>query len=1269
MKTGTQISLRRKYLKASLIIVGILSLASIGLYVWFIHNSNRLLIDLVSEKSGGELKLEVSNVTFNFFSNEVKIHKAKISSTNKNQSNIAYQVGFQKISLTTNSLLQAFFNNSLEVRKLKLYDPVIEVFKNEKDSSTASKNDLYLGMELGKLYHSVNDAITALNTHSISLINATVILTNKNSAGNKRLVFSNIYFSLKKLNKHTSSPGKYLDENDILFSSSNQDITFTDGIHKLFFKKLVITHGKNIILDSCSIVALPGEISRNSYTIGFKKLALIGVDFDALYRSNIIKADSVYCEGPAINIHLNSSLPDTNGAIKNIPDPEKIIGDFAGKLDLGFVGIMDGDIHLNIKGKKAQSNIHSGKVNFQIHNLRINSDSATPVSISSFDMLIKGYKLYNADSSCLYSFDSVRFANNKLSLNNFSAHTASGINKIRSSRDYTIPYFALLGVDWPELIFKQNLKAKEALLYRPVIDYTKVAKVSKPVKSTFFNPRHTFDDFMEIDLLKIVDGEINIDWNTDNSLRLLGFNLNLLGDNLTDYKHVNKDDIQSLFFKNGYLKIGGIVAQLQNVTFNANDEIHADELSVDNENGGIKAAIRGISIKNIFPENRNNIVIDGLQWEQGNILINSIPHGKEKKKPTLIVIKNISARQTQFKFLNGNIEGNAFIKNVEISSLLKSGTHPFILKGLNLQGRSLNFLNSSIRMNADGFILGDERQEFSKTHFENNGYAGTLVMNIPSMQLAGDINSFFTDSFHFKNVSLNSPAIDYKKINNTPADHARSTPQTVKIDHLAMHEPVVNIDLQQDMAPKKFILPYSKGSEINADDIEMLPGEINMASLKIKTEKIEISGMKNPISIDKEIDAGLTQINIPLSGNTAEWKMMLNSLSLKKSDEFSFNIKENKLLLKDISTGGYGLSASSIRDIRKLIKANPGAWISTSSAKYQTKNSLWQTGNIKYDGEAKELAVDSINYHPLLSRDSAIRSSPYQMDYIDFTVGNAVFSGINLDKAFNENHLYIQKADLSRPSINVYRDKLQPFLFGTRKKLFTEQIKDIDMPVSIDKIEIHEGEVSYTEKTAKSRQEGNLRLTHLDGNIINFKNNQFLPADSLSVSIAGSLLDKTSFDIKISESYLDPLYGFLLKLIIQPSQLNILNPLLAPLSNVKFVLGDLDKFDMNAIGNDNIAYGDMKFYYHNLRIQLLKNGGTEKASFIKRAESDLVNFFFLKNKNTSGTGRIYFERQKDYSFFNYMNKIIFSGISANISARKNRKFAKLYRKNNIPAAK
>ena len=325
---------------------------------------------------------------------------------------------------------------------------------------------------------------------------------------------------------------------------------------------------------------------------------------------------------------------------------------------------------------------------------------------------------------------------------------------------------------------------------------------------------------------------------------------------------------------------------------------------------------------------------------------------------------------------------------------------------------------------------------------------------------------------------------------------------------------------------------------------------------------------------------------------------------------------------------------------------------------------MWQINNVKYNGGKNELALDSVNYHPLLSREAAIQSNPYQMDYIYFTSGKAIFSGIHLDKIFSENYFSVDKATINYPSINIYRDKLPPFL-SVRKKMITEQIREIEMPLLINDIGIKEGKVSYTEKTAKTRQEGNLELTHLNGIIANLKNTELQARDSLSISLAGSLLDKAPFKISIHESYLDPLYGFAMQLSIQPYAMNILNPLLAPLSGVRFVYGNIDKFEMSAVGNENVAQGEMKLYYHDLRIQLLKNDGLQKTNFLKKLESDLVNFFFLKNKNESGTGLIYFKRLKDYSFFNYLNKIIFSGITTNISERKNRKFRKIYRKNNI----
>ena len=1248
-------SFGRDFIKALFILITIFVIGVTCLHIWFVNNAERLLIELVTEKSGGKLKLELSNLSFDIFSNEVKIHKALIASTNKVRSPITYQVSFRKVLLHTNSLWSLLINRAVEIRQIKLYDPEIEVFSWQKDSLSNSKNNLSLGMELGKLYNSIQDAISVLNTHSIFIINAKLTLVNKMDPGRSPVIFSNIYFTIKRLHKHDNNK-------NFIFSSSNQNITLTDGIHKLLFKRLVVQPARSsIILDSCTIIALPSQTFANNYTIFFEKLALIGVNFDTLYKTNLIKADSVYCENPFSRINLYSIFPGKKMVGKGMPDLEKIIKQFSGNLDLGFVGVRNADIHVNITGKEGRSDINSGKGNFQIKNLRIDPGSSELISIKSFDMLIKGYHLYNADSSCIYSFDSIRFANDKLLLNNFSVYTSSGINKIRNYRDYSMPYFELLGLDWSELIFRQNLKAREAILHNPTINLKKVTKVGIAKKSIIFASRHSLDDFMDIERLKIINGKVNIKWGSNNLLQLEGLNLSLSGDNLVNYRNVKlQTDIQSLFFSGGYLKLGDINARLENVIFKANDQIHAEQLFINTTTGAIDSKINDVLIKNIYTEeNTGDIVIDGLKWEAGSIIVNAVPDSKNRNHRIPLIVKDVSGKQSQLKFFTGAIQSNAFVEEIHISSIFKN-SKGLEISGLNLRGTEMNLSTPSLQMNCAGFFLTDTSQELSDVRFKHFNRAGSLSINAPFLQLRSNLNSFFANDLHMTYVLLQSPVINLLREKNTgPAIPSEiSSFPAMKIDHIDIREPALNVQLGKALSSQNFTLPYSKENEIKAYDVQVVPGGIELERLNFKAKKAELTvGPGKPVKVDDGIDLQLAKINIS-TGNTPGWNAVVSKLNMKNSGPLRFDLKENKLELQDLALGDFLVSSSSVNDISTLVMSNPSAWVSTTSAKYYTKNALWQCFNPRYNASQQLFMLDSFNYHPSHPRDSVIAANPYQIDYLDFSNGTAKLYGLNLNDYFKEHRLNIAKASLSQPSISIYRDKFPPYLPGIVKKLFVEKIMDIPLPVRIDQIEVGDGRVSYTEKNAKNRLEGNFVLTHLNGNFYNIKNQDMQLRDSLSLVFTGHVLDSPSFKLKIKQSYLDSLYGFVMSLAIEPASLNFLNPLVAPLSNVKFTSGRIDKFYMSAVGNKNMAHGKMKFYYHRLRLQLLKDGETSKSSLIKQVASLFVNTFVLKTNNEGRSGLIYFERLKDRSFFNYMNKIIFSGVATSVGARKNSQYRK-----------
>jgi hypothetical protein len=223
-------------------------------------------------------------------------------------------------------------------------------------------------------------------------------------------------------------------------------------------------------------------------------------------------------------------------------------------------------------------------------------------------------------------------------------------------------------------------------------------------------------------------------------------------------------------------------------------------------------------------------------------------------------------------------------------------------------------------------------------------------------------------------------------------------------------------------------------------------------------------------------------------------------------------------------------------------------------------------------------------------------------------------------------------------------------------------IKKISLPVSIKRINLVEGTVSYTERNARTRTEGTILLTHVDGKISRIKNRNLELEDSLVFSMDAYLMDSALLKLRVKESYADSLSGFLMTLRMTPTSLTFLNPIIAPLSNVKIVTGRVDSFFLKAIGKEKLALGEVNMYYHNLRIKLYKNAELNQATLATKAATFLANTFLIRKNNNGKTGIVYFERLRDRSFFNYLVKMTFSGMASSIGVKKNKKYVKQYQR-------
>ncbi|HMJ47101.1 MAG TPA: hypothetical protein VK498_07205, partial [Ferruginibacter sp.] len=812
---------RKKFNRILLLVPAIIGFIILGLHIWFVNNARSVLKQIVTNKSNGNLKMELSQLTFNFITNDIKVRQAEITSTDTIHNPATYHVTFRKLTLRVRSFWPLLLQRKLLLDTIKLENPFIEVIQWRKDTSSVfAKDDLSVPQEMGKLYNSMLDVLETFGIRRIFISNARLRLINKMRPANEPVSISNIYLNLIRTAGNVSKRDEFIhNEQTVDLITSNQDIAMPGGRHRLTFKSFALhLFQKRIELDSCTISAISTDSTKSSYKIFFKKLLLIGVDFEAMYSRNLIKADSVYCENPVFQIKLEqaNAAPEK----KQRPDLQKIIRDLTGDMDLGFVGVKNAGIHIDISGKKNRSLFNSNKDNFELRGLRINSDSSSPVSVARFDMLVRDYRLYNEDSSTTYGFDSIRFINNKIVLNNFIVSTLSK-NKLQVEKDVRVPYFELFGMDWYQLVFEENLKAREAILFNPVITYTKGISVIKKKNGNFFTTLQSLDNLVTLDKINVINGMINIQLG-GSSFNLREANLSLYSNQLLQSK--NKEGlrraIERFSFSSGIIKVKDITARLQNVRYTGDNLVQADNISLSSSKKTINASLDDVLVDNLLLDRTaENVIIDGLKWRKGFLTIHT-PANKKSPSNQFVFIKNLSFNDTKIDMTGKPEKLHGFIHSFTASSIIKKG-RSLEINDAAVTGNELYFKNGPVQARAGSFSIKDKEMstisslEFSKQNEDS------LSVKMPLLNFSTDINGLLSGRYHISSVEANKPVIRFSKWNNQSGERGGS--MNLIIDKVAAIQPDISIAIHKNDSLTMLNIPASPGSRLDASGIIVKP--------------------------------------------------------------------------------------------------------------------------------------------------------------------------------------------------------------------------------------------------------------------------------------------------------------------------------------------------------------------------------------------------------------------------------------------------------------
>jgi hypothetical protein len=1265
--------LSKRFLKITGLLVGSLLLLLTIFHFWFVNHAEELLQNMVASKSNGKLRLQVGNFKFNWFSKKMELERAIFYTTDTIDANTAYRFAVRKINLKVKALLPMIFEKRVLINLLSLKDPDIVVTKlrsYEKDTTDKSAEDLSIPREMGRIYKSIQDAINVLQVKKFEIEDARFTLTNRANLSQHPVYISHIDFHIDNLRVDSTDSDvnkKIFFSDNIVLKSRDQVIVFPDGRHKLSYRKFRINIEKKIVeLDSCTIAALKTDSSAAAFSIFFDELKLTNIDFDTLYRSEVIKADSVYAVNPRFNLDIEL---DKRKGKRGAPSLDRIIQQLTGDLQLNFVVVNNASFNINTTRNGKTNSFTSEQNNFEMQGLRIDKEAEKPLKVDKFQMAIRNYKNFLRDSTYEMGFDSVIFNDDRINLSNY---VFTQIKNGKKVKQFMVPRFQLIGLSWDELLFENKLKAQQATLYNPVIYYTETNPTERRRnKRNLFQVIADVNEMVMLEDLNIINGDIEANLNDNVRMKLEDATISVESRSLLGSQELSgiRRSVNQLNFSKGHFRFNDVTVLLEKINYTGKQsQLHAKSAIIFNESSTLKAAISDILMDEIYiNEHTGDVTINGIKWEKCDIKLDPFASSR-KKSESKLSLSNINVKDTRVTS-SGNRNFNAFFYRLAASEfLLEPGKRPR-LSGLHCEGKDLSFRQGANSLSIGEFIMQDKKQSFFNNLAFNSG--DKIDFRTGYMHLEPDIQSVIDGEMRLKNANIIMPIINISAESNESPQQPWSLP-LINIDKLYVSSPRISFTNRTVNGEFKFnwISDRTARGYLSFSDLNTSSSALSAGKLKMLMSGFSVTGVNG-----KQFNAGEGEIttefeNIKLGRNSSgpmSWSAVISSLIAKNFKSDSLGKKNGSLVLESMLVKGLNIG-SAMKSFRQILKNNQHFRFQDITGNYADDDHLIDWRNLSYDKNSNMLSLDSLSYSPAMSRDSFVAAHAYQIDYLKYKSGKIAAGPFDLDSYLTDTIIKIGKITVEDVKFSDQRDNRLPFRGGIIKPLMVNRVKSIPVKLTIDSIVFNNAEVTYAEINALTKQEGIVPLKFQFVRIFPVRNFDLSETDSLRIQANAWLFDSIWIRLRLKESYTDSLGGFLMTARIKPADMRILNNILPQFARFKIESGFLDTLNMRVAGSEYLAYGEMNMFYHDLKIRIIPKDGKKK--FSTAIMNFIANNFVLKKSNRNRTGNVFFIRNREKSAFNYLVKILVSGLTTSSGAKGNKKIEQAYkkelRKRNLP---
>ena len=324
-----------------------------------------------------------------------------------------------------------------------------------------------------------------------------------------------------------------------------------------------------------------------------------------------------------------------------------------------------------------------------------------------------------------------------------------------------------------------------------------------------------------------------------------------------------------------------------------------------------------------------------------------------------------------------------------------------------------------------------------------------------------------------------------------------------------------------------------------------------------------------------------------------------------------------------------------------------------------------EINDFDYDYPNSTLDLSEISFSSIMTAQAYSDQLTYQNDWFDVYSDQIQLHGMDIDQWVNSKQYQVRKAEIEGLDALIYRDKSVDLAPNQQKYLPQRMLKEVEAWVLMDTINIS-GDIRYQEKRSEFEEIGEISFNDINGNLYHATTVDSLFNRPMQLTAEGLLMGNGGFEVSVLFDMNSPFDQFVFIGEVNDMELSTMNRILRPSAGLNITSGTAKNIWFNVKANNQLARGQMKLRYNDLKVQILNPETHDTKGLGQGIKTFFANTFVLKRNNPTflflRNGKVFQERDPSRSIFHYWGKFLLSGAVSSVGIHKSRKAEKQYDK-------